>query len=209
MEIAARQVKQEKKLLTTKNMVLMAMFGALSGMLMYIQVPVPFAPSFYKLDFCDVPVLIGSFAMGPAAGLIIAALKILISLVLRGTQTAGVGEFSNWIQACSLAIPAALIYKHNKTKNSAIIGMAAGVLTMVIVSCFTNTYIMLPAYAKAFHMPIEALVGMGTAVNPSINSLMTFVLLAVAPFNLLKGSLVSLVTALIYKRVSIIIKGRL
>ncbi|MCI9104278.1 MAG: ECF transporter S component, partial [Lachnospiraceae bacterium] len=98
-------VKPKQKLLTTKNMVLMAMFGALSGLLMYIQVPVPFAPSFYKLDFCDVPVLVGSFAMGPLAGTIIAALKILISLVLRGTQTAGVGEFSNWVQACSLSIP--------------------------------------------------------------------------------------------------------
>lgn len=209
MEIAARQVRQEKKLLTTKNMVLMAMFGALSGVLMYFQIPVPFAPSFYKLDFCDVPVLIGSFAIGPAAGLIIAALKILISLVLRGTQTAGVGELSNWIQACSIAVPAALIYKHNKTKHSAIIGMAAGVITMAVVACFTNTYIMLPAYAKAFHMPIDALVSMGTAVNPSINSLLTFVLLAVAPFNLLKGTLVAIVTALIYKRVSIVIKGQL
>ena len=79
-------VKPKQKLLTTKNMVLMAMFGALSGLLMYIQVPVPFAPSFYKLDFCDVPVLVGSFAMGPLAGTIIAALKILISLVLRGTH---------------------------------------------------------------------------------------------------------------------------
>lgn len=210
MELAAKQGRaiQEKKLLTTKNMVLMAMFGALSGVLMYIQVPVPFAPPFYKLDFCDVPVLIGSFAMGPAAGAVIAALKILISLVLRGSQTAGVGEFSNWVQACSLSIPAALIYKHRKSKHSAMAGMAAGVAVMVAVACFTNTYIMLPAYAKAFHMPIEALVEMGTKVNPSINSLLTFVLLAVAPFNLLKGALVGIITALIYKRVSIMIKSR-
>ena len=199
MELAARQ---EKKLLSTKNMVIMAMFGALSGLLMYIQVPVPFAPSFYKLDFCDVPVLIG-------AGAVIAAIKILISLVLRGTQTAGIGELSNWIQACSLAIPAALIYRHHKSKASAILGMAAGVAVMVLVGCFTNTYILLPTYARAFQMPMDALIGMGTALNPRINSLAAFVLLAVAPFNLLKGSLVSLVTALIYKRVSIVIKNRL
>ncbi len=204
MELAA---KQEHKLMTTKNIVLMAMFGALSGLLMYIQMPVPFAPPFYKLDFCDVPVLIGSFAMGPVAGGVIAALKILISLVLRGTQTAGVGEFSNWVQACSLSIPAALIYQRSKSRKSAIFGMAAGILTMVIIACVTNTYIMLPAYAKAFHMPIDNLVAMGTAVNPHINSLMAFVLLAVAPFNLLKGVLVGLVTTLIYKRVSIIIKA--
>ena len=206
MELA---VRQEKKLLTTKNMVVMAMFGALSGLLMYIQVPVPLPPSFYNLDFCDVPVLVGSFALGPMAGAVIAAIKILISLVLRGTQTAGIGELSNWIQACSLAIPASLIYKHHKSRGSAILGMAAGVVAMVLVGCFTNTYILLPTYAKAFQMPMEALIGMGTALNPRINSLAAFVLLAVAPFNLLKGSLVSLVTALIYKRVSVVIKNRL
>lgn len=213
MEIAAKRQtqiheKKEKKLLTTKNMVLIAMFGALSGLLMYIQVPVFFAPSFYKLDFCDVPVLIGSFALGPAAGVMIGAVKILISLVLRGSQTAGIGECSNWIQACSLAVPAAIIYQRYKTKNSAVLGMVAGVVLMVIVACFTNSMILLPAYAKAFHMPIDSLIAMGTAVNPHINGLTAFVLLAVAPFNLLKGGLVSLITALIYKRVSIIIKTR-
>lgn len=209
MDLAVKQEKQEKKLFTTKNMVLMAMFGALSGLLMYIQVPVPFAPSFYKLDFCDVPVMIGAFALGPAAGAVIAAVKILISLALRGTQTAGIGELSNWIQACSLVIPAALIYKHHKSKGSAILGMIAGVAIMVLVGCFTNTFILLPTYAKAFEMPMDALIAMGTALNPRINSQAAFVLLAVAPFNLLKGSLVSLVTALIYKRVSSIIKNRL
>lgn len=185
----------------------MAMFGALSGLLMYIQMPVPFAPSFYKLDFCDVPVLIGSFALGPMAGAVIAAVKILVSLVLRGTQTAGIGECSNWVQACSLAIPAALIYKRRKTKNSAVMGMAAGVVLMVAVACLTNSYILLPAYAKAFHMPMDALIAMGTALNPKIDGLTGFVLLAVAPFNLLKGTLVSLVTILIYKRVSVMIKS--
>lgn len=213
MEIAAKRQtqiheKKEKKLLTTKNMVLIAMFGALSGLLMYIQVPVFFAPSFYKLDFCDVPVLIGSFALGPAAGVMIGAVKILISLVLRGSQTAGIGECSNWIQACSLAVPAAIIYQRYKTKNSAVLGMVAGVVLMVIVACFTNSMILLPAYAKAFHMPIDSLIAMGTAVNPHINGLTAFILLAVAPFNLLKGGLVSLITTLIYKRVSIIIKTR-
>ena len=213
MEAAAKQKKQVKQtantrgLFTTKNMVLMAMLGALSGLLMYIQVPVPFAPSFYKLDFCDVPVLIGSFALGPAAGAVIAAVKILISLVLRGTQTAGIGECSNWVQACSLASPAALIYKHKKSKNSAVLGMAAGVVLMVAVACFTNSFILLPAYAKAFHMPMDALIAMGTALNPRINGLTAFVLLAVAPFNLVKGTLVSVVTILIYKRVSTIIKN--
>ncbi len=111
------------------------------------------------------------------------------------------------MQACSLAIPAALIYKHKKSKNSAVLGMAAGVVLMVVVACFTNSFILLPAYAKAFHMPMDALIAMGTALNPRINGLTAFVLLAVAPFNLVKGTLVSVVTILIYKRVSTIIKN--
>ena len=112
------------------------------------------------------------------------------------------------MQACSLAIPAAILYKRKKSKHSAIVGMAVGVVFMVVVACFTNSYILLPAYAKAFHMPMDALIAMGTALNPEIDGLMGFVLLAVAPFNLLKGTLVSLVTILIYKRISIIIKNR-
>ena len=87
--------------------------------------------------------------------------------------------------------------------------MVTGTLFMTFIGCFLNAFVLLPTYAKAFGMPIDALVGMGTAVNSHITSLTTFVIFAVAPFNLLKGFLVSLIVFLIYKKISPILKARI
>lgn len=177
-------------------------FGAIAAVLMYLEFPLPFAPAFYKLDFSEVPVLIGTFSLGPLAGVLIEFIKILLHFIIKGTQTAGVGEIANFAVGCAMILPAGIIYRLHKTKKNALIGMAAGTLVMAFAGAFFNAFVVLPAYAKAFQMPIEALVEMGTKVNPSITSLFTFVLLAVVPFNLVKGVLVSFVTWLLYKRVS-------
>ena len=97
--------------------------------------------------------------------------------------------------------------KKKKSKKSAVIGMIAGTLFMAFIGCFLNAFVLLPAYGKAFGMPVDALVAMGTAVNPAINSLLTFVVLAVAPFNILKGLIVGVITFLLYKHVSPILHG--
>ena len=177
-------------------------FGAIAAVLMYLEFPLPFAPAFYKLDFSEVPVLIGTFSLGPLAGIAIEFVKILIHFLIKGTQTAGVGEAANFAVGCAFILPAGIIYKMHKTKKNAVIGMAAGTLVMAFAGAFFNAFVVLPAYAAAFHMQLDALVAMGTEVNPSINSLFTFVLFAVVPFNLVKGVLVSVVTWLLYKRVS-------
>ena len=117
------------------------------------------------------------------------------------------GEFANLIVGCSLVVPSAIIYHIKRTKKSAILGMVIGTLTFTLAGCLLNAYLLLPTYATLFHMPIEGLVSMGTAVNPNINSLWTFVLLAVVPFNLIKGVSVSIITAVLYKHVRGIIKG--
>ncbi len=187
---------------SAKYIAFVGVFGAIAGALMFLEFPLPFAPTFYKLDFSEVPVLIGSFSLGPVAGILIELVKILVHLLIKGTSTAGVGELANFIIGCSFVVPAGLIYKARKTRKNAIIGMAAGTVFMTVVGCFVNAFMLLPTYAAAFHMPIDALIGMGTAVNPGINSLLTFALLAVAPFNLLKGAVVSVITFLLYKRVS-------
>lgn len=178
------------------------MLAAVATVLMLFEIPLPFAPSFYELDFSEVPVLVGCFAMGPAAGACIELIKILLNFIINGTITAGVGEIANLLIGCSFVIPAGIIYHRRHTKNGALIGMTVGTLFMTIVGCFLNAYILLPAYAKAFETPIDALVGMGTAVNAKITDLFTFVAFAVAPFNLLKGVLVSLIVLLIYKKIS-------
>ena len=189
-----------------RMMAQIGMLSAISTVLMLFEIPLPFAPSFYEIDFSEVPILIGSFAMGPLAGATIEFIKILLNFAINGTITAGVGEIANFLIGCSLVVPAALIYRKKHTRNGALIGMAAGTIFMAVVGCFMNAFILLPAYAKAFGMPIDALVGMGTAVNKHITDLKTFVLLSVGPFNLLKGVLVSMIVFLIYKKISPILR---
>lgn len=189
-----------------RTIVQVGMLAAISVVLMLFEIPLPFAPSFYEIDFSEVPVLVGAFAMGPVAGMAIELVKILLNFVITGTDTAGVGELANFIIGCSLCVPAAMIYKKKKTRKGALTGMAAGTVLMVVIGCFINAYVMLPVYAKAFGLPIDALIQMGTAVNPNITSLTSFVIFAVAPFNLLKAVLVSLVVLLIYKKISPVFK---
>ena len=183
------------------------MLGAVSVVLMMFEIPLWFAPPFYKIDLSEIPVLIGTFAMGPTAGIFIELIKIVLHLLFKGTSTAGVGDFANFLIGCSMIVPAGIIYKVKKTRGGAVVGMITGTLFMAFVGCFLNAFVLLPAYGKAFGMSVDALIAMGTAVNPSINSLFTFVVLAVAPFNLLKGLIVGVITFLLYKHVSPILKG--
>ena len=206
MSTQSNTVTRTQTRISVRTTVKIGMLAAISVVLMLFEIPLPFAPSFYEIDFSEVPVLIGAFAMGPVAGAAIELVKILLNLVITGTDTAGVGELANFIIGCSLCLPAAIVYKQKKTRKGAMIGMAAGTALMVVIGCLINAYVMLPAYSAAFGLPIDALVQMGTAVNPSITSLSTFVIFAVAPFNLLKAVLVSLIVLLIYKKISPIFK---
>ena len=151
--------------LGVKALVQIGMLSAIAIILMMFEIPLPFAPTFYKIDLSEVPVLVGCFAMGPMAGVLVELVKILLNFVMTGTSTAGVGEIANFIIGCSFCVPAGLIYRKNRTRKSALIGMATGTLLMIVIGCFVNGFVLLPTYAKAFGMPIDALVGMGTAVN--------------------------------------------
>lgn len=196
----------QKMKLGTREITTIGMLGAIATILMLFEIPLPFAPPFYEIDFSEVPVLIGCFAMGPLAGALIELVKILLNFIINGTATAGVGEIANFCIGCAFCLPAALIYRSKKTKKGAIISLTTGTLVMTFLGCFINAYVMLPTYAKAFQMPIDAIVAMGTKVNAGITDLFTFVMFAVVPFNLLKGILVSVVVLLIYKKISPIIK---
>lgn len=195
---------RENRLLTTKNVVLMGMFGALAGVLMIFEIPLPFlAPSFYGLDFSEIPVLVGSFAMGPLAGVVIEVVKILVKLVLKPTSTGFVGEFANLVVGCSLVIPAGIVYRLKKTKKGAVIGMAVGSVLMVVVAVVVNALVMLPFYSN--FMPLDNIIAAGAAINPAVSNVWTFAIVCVGPFNLVKAVTVSLVTSLVYKRISIMI----
>lgn len=201
--------EREKQKFGVRALVNIGMLSAIAIILMLFEIPLPFAPSFYEIDFSEVPVMVGCFAMGPFAGALIEFVKILLNFVFTGTDTAGVGEMANFIIGCSLCVPAGLIYRRKRSRTTALIGMVTGTVAMTVIGCAVNAYILLPTYATAFGMPIDALVEMGTAVNPNITNLATFVFFAVAPFNLLKGFLVSAIVFIIYKKISPIFRMRL
>ncbi len=179
------------------------MLSAIAVVLMLFEIPMPFAPGFYKMDLSEVPVLIGCFALGPVAGATIELVKILLNFLIDGSVTAGVGELANFLIGCSLCVPAGIIYRRNKTKKSAIAGLIVGTITMTVIGCVINAYILLPAYAAAFQIPVDALVEMGSVINGNITNITTFVLFAVAPFNFLKGLVVSVIVLISYKKIRI------
>lgn len=194
--------RRKKKYLDTRNVAQIGVLGAVSFVLMMLEFPLWFAPGFYQLDLSELPVLVGAFAMGPLAGALIELVKVVLYFFLHGSSTFGVGDLANFIIGCSLVVPASLIYTHKKSKKHAVAGMAVGTLTMTAAGSLINAFVLLPLFAAVAGLPMEKLIGMGAAVNPSIHGLTTFVLFAVVPFNILKGTVVSLLTILIYKKVS-------
>ena len=191
-----------------KALVKIGMLAAVAVILMIFEIPLPLAPAFYEIDISEVPVMVGCIAMGPLAGALIELVKILLNFVITGTDTAGVGELANFIIGCSLCVPAGLIYRRNRTRKNALIGMITGTLLMTVIGCVINAFVLLPTYAVAFGLSMDKLVAMGTAVNSGITGISTFVMFAVAPFNLLKGILVSVIVFLIYKKISPIFRMR-
>ena len=198
------------QLTTTRMLTQIAMLSAIAGVLMYFEVPLPaIAPTFYKLDFSEVPIMIGAFAMGPVAGVVIEFIKILIKLVLKGTTTAFVGDFANFLMGVAYVLPAALIYRLHgtKTRAHAAIGAIVGTLCTTVAACILNAFVLLPAYAAAFGMPIESFIEMGGAIHSSVTNLLGFAILIVAPFNLIKYVLVSIIVFVVYKRIRVVLKG--
>ena len=189
-----------KRVSAPRRVAFVAMFGAVAAVLMLFEIPLFFAPSFYKLDLSEIPVLLCAFYLGPVSGVVCELLKVLLKLLLKGTTTAFVGDFANFVVGCSLVLPASVIYHHHRTRKSAIVGMAVGTASLTVFGSAFNAIYLLPKFAELFGMSLDAIVAMGSAVNASITSVSTLVLLAVAPFNILKGVVVSLVTFLLYKR---------
>ncbi len=190
-------------------LVKVAMLGAVSTVLMVFEFPLPFiAPPFYQIDISEVPVLVGAFALGPVAGIAIEGVKVLLNLVINGTVTAFVGEIANFLTGVAFVFPAAWVYERHKSRKTAIWGLFIGGALMLLLGCFLNAYILLPAYGKAFKMPVDAFVNMAAEIWPFIDTMFEFVLLCVLPFNLIKVLLVSFITMLIYKPVSPLLKGK-
>ncbi len=184
-----------------RYIVKIGLLSALSVLVMLFEFPIVFiAPSFYELDLSESVIMMGGFAMGPLAALIMEFVKNVLNILINGTTTGFVGEFANFVTGCCLTVPAALVYKYRKSLKGALVGMAIGIVSLAIVGGLINYYIMLPMYS-AF-MPLDSIIAAGAAVTGFIHDKATFVLFAVVPFNIVKGLLCSGIALLLYKRLS-------
>lgn len=191
------------------KMVIMAMLSAVAVVLMYFEFPIAFiAPAFYEMDLSEVPVMIGSFMLGPCAGVLMEAIKVILKICIKGTSTAFVGDFANFILGCTLVLPASVIYHLHKTRKNALVGLTVGGLFLMVSGVLLNAFYLLPKYSELYGMPVSTFIAMGQKINAGISDIFTFVILAVAPFNLLKALLVAVITMLLYKYLSRLLKNR-
>lgn len=189
---------------STSTLVKVAILSAICYVLMFLQFPIPaLFPDFLKIDISDVPAILGGMALGPVAGITIELIKNILQ-ALTNTQTGGVGELANFLIGGSFVLVTSVIYRRKKDLKGSIIALILGTIFMTAVGALANYYILIPFYTN--FMPMEAIIGMGSALNPKIVDLPTYILWMVTPFNIIKGILMSIIIVLIYKKVEPILK---
>ena len=201
-KLAEKYLPEKRTVTPARRITIIAICSAIATVLHVLDFPVLFlAPEFYKLDFSELPVLLCGFYLGPSATVACEGVKILLKLLVKSTSTAFVGDFANFVVGCSFVLPATIWYHAHKSRHSAIIGLVLGTVSMAILGSAFNAVYLLPKFAQLYGIPLDAIIGMGAKIHPSISNVSTFVMLCVAPLNLLKGVMVSVPTVLLYKRV--------
>ena len=202
-KMAEKRLPELRKVTPAKRVSIVGICAAIATVLHILDFPLPFlAPEFYKLDFSELPVMLCGFYLGPSATVVCEAVKILLKLLLKGTSTAFVGDFANFFVGCSLVLPAVIIYHAHKSKHSAKVGLVVGTIVMTLFGSAFNGIYLLPKFSQLYGLPLDTVIAMGSAINASIQNVTTFVCFAVAPLNLVKGVVVSVLTMLLYKRVA-------
>ncbi len=182
-----------------------AVFAAIATVLMYFEFPLPFMPPFLKVDLSGAVVLIGAFIFGIGPAITMIGIKDLIHLTQ--SQTGGSGELADFLMLSTLVIVAVLIYRAHKTRKMAAIGCVVGSVAMACMGMLTNYFLIIPFYS-AVGMPIDQILALCAAINPSINGMGAYLLVGVLPFNLIKGAILTVITMLAYKKLSTFIKSR-
>ncbi len=201
--LSAHFLPQIRKVSPARRVSIIAVCSALAAVLHMFDFPMPFlAPGFYKLDFSELPVMLCGFYLGPSSVIISEAVKILLKLLIKGTSTAFVGDFANFAVGCSLVLPAVIVYHTKKTRASALWGLLIGTIVLTVFGSAFNGIYLIPKFSELYGLPLESIIGMGTAIHSSITTITGFVLLCVAPLNLIKGIAVSVLTLLLYKKVA-------
>ncbi|MCD8094938.1 MAG: ECF transporter S component [Ruminococcus sp.] len=206
--MSTANVIEKKKFFTTRRMVVIAMMSALATVIYYLDFPVPLMPSFIKLDLSNVISLLAGFSMGPTSGVLVCLIKNVIHLVIKGMGTTmGIGDIFDFVTSAVFAFTAGLIYQHNKTKKGAIIGCAVGAIAFALISLPLNYFIVYPIYFKAFGGE-AAILSMYQEIMPSVKNIFSALCIFNLPFTFVKGVICAVVTVLIYKPLSPIIKGK-
>lgn len=202
-----QSTQQKQKFFSSTRIAFIATFATLTGILHLLKFPLSFAfPSFLEFKFSDIPVLIGSFTLGPLSGGVIATVGILIKLMFKGTSTMFVGDLSDLVTSVVFAVTAGIIYKRHRTFKGAIVAMAAGTFAEVTVAILFNWLVLVPFYVQFFfHGSWEPLLGMMRTLFPSCtrqNFYNLYLWVSVLPFNLMRCIVAILITLPIYKRIS-------
>ena len=190
--------------INTRKIAMTAVMAAVATVLMFISFKLPFMPSFISLDFSELPALIASFTLGPLSGVAVCFVKNLVNLTQ--SMTGGVGELSNFIIGSAFVLPAGLIYKKHRNLAGAAIGSVLGALFMAVLGLFSNYFIVYPIYTNL--MPMEAIMGMYQAINPSVENLWQALIVFNLPFTFCKGLISAVVTLLVYKKLEPLINGK-
>ncbi|MBQ1234768.1 MAG: ECF transporter S component [Oscillospiraceae bacterium] len=191
------------KKMKTRTLVFLALMAAVATILMYFEMPLPFMPPFLKLDLSSLPVVLTSFIMGPVQSLFVVLVKDLVHLI--STQTGGVGELADFIMTAAFSLTAGGLYHGmKKTHRGVVMGCVTGILAITVAALAANYFLLIPFYSKI--MPIEAIVAACNALNSNINDISGYYWFGVLPFNLIKGTVVCLVTVFTYKRLAKAVK---
>lgn len=195
-----QNIVRKSGLSSTKTIAKVGILSAIAYLLMFISVPLPIFPSFLKMDLSDIPAIFGGMSLGPTAGIVIVIIKNFFQGI-TATTTGGVGEFANIIIGGTYVLIICLFYAKFKSIKGVLFGGLLGIIAMTIVGCILNYYIMMPLYANVYGMPLEQIVKMGTVINTRVTDLFTFVIWMIAPFNILKASLMTIVTLPLFKKI--------
>ena len=201
---ANKTMTQTTKAVNVRYLTVTAMLSAAAYILMFLDFSVPFMPGFIKMDLSELPALIGSFSMGPLCGVMICLVKNVLHLFI--TTTGGVGELSNFILGVAFVLPAGLIYKHKKTRKTALAGSLLGAVIMAVFSVVSNYFLVYPVYYN--FMPEDRILAAYQLILPSMKSILQCLICFNMPFTFVKGLFSVVITFLVYKHISPILKGR-
>lgn len=190
----------------TGSLTYTAIFAAIASVLMYFEFPLPLMPPFLQVDLSGVAVLIGAFIFGIRPAICMIVVKDIIHLTK--SATGGSGELADFFMLTTMVIIAVTIYQAHKTRKMAVVGCLAGTVGMALVGMLTNNFLIIPYYTVAMGWPIETILDLCAQVNPYIGSMWGYLLLGVLPFNLIKGVIITVITLLVYKKLSIFIKSK-